>query len=165
MIKSPVLISSTNSAEKIINTCKKENSITIEAWIKPSNITQTGPARIVSVSQNTNSRNFTLGQNGRSCDMRLRTTSTSTNGLPSLSSGDNEAVRHISAICSANGDLALIYSTVGGDIAVKSGVLKNGYKSEWFNPRTGKKTPAEKTQSNLFRTPDDKDWVLIIQSN
>ena len=78
--------------------------------------------------------------------MRLRTTSTSANGLPSLSSGDDEAARHISAACSVNGDFAVIYTPVGGDITVKPGVLNKGCKGVWFNPRTGKKTPAKKTR-------------------
>jgi len=165
LVKSPVLISSVNSATKIISACKKENSITIEAWIKPANTTQDGPARIVSISQNANNRNFTLGQNGKIYDVRFRTTSTTANGLPSLSPGDDEAVRHLSASCSENGDLAVIYVPVGGEFTVELSVLNKRCKGEWFNPRTGKKTPAKKLQSNVYRTPDDQDWLLLFQSD
>ena len=45
-----------------------------------------GPARILTVSLDTGQRNVTLGQDGDRFDVRLRTTDTSTNGIPSLAS-------------------------------------------------------------------------------
>ncbi len=65
--------------------------ITVEAWVKPENTIQNGPARIVSLSSDLYNRNFTLGQGiagGSSAvyEMRLRTTATDANGNPSLSS-------------------------------------------------------------------------------
>ena len=45
-----------------LNECQKSNQITIEAMIKTESLDQSGPARIITFSQNTNSRNFTLGQ-------------------------------------------------------------------------------------------------------
>ena len=72
-------------AEKVIDAMQATNEITIEAWVKPDDDDQEGPARIVTLSRNTSRRNFTLGQEEDSYDTRLRTTSTSRNGLPSLS--------------------------------------------------------------------------------
>ena len=59
--------------------------MTFEAWIKPANTTQGGPARIVTISLNPSLRNFTLAQQTNTYDVRLRTTSTSSNGMPSVS--------------------------------------------------------------------------------
>lgn len=70
---------------RLIASIRRSGEITIEAWIHPANTRQKGPARIVSLSQNGSNRNFTLGQDGDKFDVRLRTTSTTTNGLPSVS--------------------------------------------------------------------------------
>ena len=79
--------------------------------------------------------------------------------------GDEEAVTHISASCSDEGDLAVIYSPTGGKITMKSGILAEGIKAQWFNPRNGKRTPAGKQQPSVYITPDHQDWVLLLQSN
>ncbi|MGQ9732806.1 MAG: LamG domain-containing protein, partial [Candidatus Zipacnadales bacterium] len=67
---------------RLVEACREANALTIEAWIKPANINQAGPARIVSLSKDTGARNFTLGQTESSYIARLRTTTTSTNGMP-----------------------------------------------------------------------------------
>ena len=70
--------------------------ITVEAWIQPADTTQAGPARIISLSTDINYRDFTLGQEGGSYDLRLRTTGTSTNGIPSVStSGVSTGIQHV----------------------------------------------------------------------
>ncbi len=83
-INSPTAISSGVSATKIIDECKTTNEITIEAWVKPQSASQTGPARIVSLSANSSERNFTLGQDGNAYQVRLRTTGTNLNGIPAI---------------------------------------------------------------------------------
>lgn len=50
-----------------------DGSITVEAWIAPANTEQTGPARLVTYSDNPSNRNFTLGQSGDFYQFRLRT--------------------------------------------------------------------------------------------
>ena len=52
----------------------------IEAYLRPDNITQTGPARIFSYSANVNRRNFTLGQEGTALVFRVRTPRAGWNG-------------------------------------------------------------------------------------
>lgn len=78
------------AATKIINAVTASNAITVEAWVQPANITQDGPSRIVTLSQDTLNRNFTMAQGGSGADppdvfdFRLRTTTTSNNGIPSI---------------------------------------------------------------------------------
>lgn len=90
LISEPVLISSERPATKIIQACRQSNEITLEVWIRPANMTQDGPARILSISSNKTQRNATLGQGmhgNHPADLfmaRLRTTQTSTNGLPAV---------------------------------------------------------------------------------
>jgi len=73
-------------ARKIIDAVKKSGQLTVEAWLRPANTGQKGPARIVSISRDPSSRNMTLGQDGGRFDFRLRSTRTSGNGIPSLAS-------------------------------------------------------------------------------
>jgi hypothetical protein len=90
LINQPAFISSERPAAKIINACRQSNEITLEAWITPANVTQDGPARIVSISASKTARNVTLGQGlyGRQATdlyvARLRTEQTSANGLPAV---------------------------------------------------------------------------------
>ncbi len=85
-IEKNTLVSSDVAPAKIIEACRLTNAITIEAWIKPANTTQGGPSRIVALTKNPLQRNFTLGQQGGSYDVRLRTTATGENGAnPSFS--------------------------------------------------------------------------------
>jgi hypothetical protein len=64
----------------ILNACKSSNALSIEAWVTPSNVEQSGPKRIVSFSSSGSSRNFTLGQDRNRLVLRLRTPETGTNG-------------------------------------------------------------------------------------
>lgn len=88
-ITSSARISSIEPARKISATVKQSNALSIEVWAKPQDARQTGPARIVTLSADPGQRNITLGQDAGRYDVRLRTTSTDNNGMPSTSSPDN----------------------------------------------------------------------------
>lgn len=66
--------------ENLLQACKKTNQLTIEAYITSDNLKQTGPARIISFSENASSRNFTLGQANNNLVLRLRTPFSGENG-------------------------------------------------------------------------------------
>jgi hypothetical protein len=85
-VRGTTLIRSEKPAGKIIKSIRRSGSITIEAWIRSAKTNQSGPARVVTLSKSGNERNFTLGQDGDKFDARFRTTETSNNGIPSLSS-------------------------------------------------------------------------------
>jgi hypothetical protein len=85
-IRNNTLLRSEKPAKRLTEAIKRSGEITLEAWIKPANTKQSGPARIVSLSRDSTNRNLTLGQDGDKYDVRFRTTKTSNNGLPSLAS-------------------------------------------------------------------------------
>lgn len=85
-VTAPTVIGSSGPATKLTEAIQASNAITIEAWIQPANTSMTGPARIVTLSSDVHNRNFTLGQDLSQVDIRLRTTDTSSNGQPSLTS-------------------------------------------------------------------------------
>ncbi len=89
IVTSSAKISSVEPARKIVAAVRQSNALTIEVWIKPRDTRQTGPARIVSLSADTGQRNFTLGQDAGRYDVRLRTTSTNGNGIPSTASSED----------------------------------------------------------------------------
>lgn len=78
-------VQSSKPATGINEAIKRSGALTVELWMTPENLKQEGPARIVTLSASPSERNLTLGQDGDKIDVRLRTTSTSTNGIPSLS--------------------------------------------------------------------------------
>ncbi len=82
-IRGNTTILSSVAASRVIEAVKRSGAISAEAWVQPANIKQAGPARIVTISSNISNRNFTLGQDGNKLDVRLRTSRTSNNGLPS----------------------------------------------------------------------------------
>lgn len=58
----------------------KTSEFTIITTLGTAKIDQTGPARIISISRNPTHRNFSLGQENNSLDIRLRTPITGENG-------------------------------------------------------------------------------------
>ena len=129
----PTMIVSATPATKIINAVRSSNAITIEAWINPANVTQSGPARVFSLSYDLYNRDFTLGQGlwgtqpTTVFDVRLRTTTTNLSGQPSLTSpagSAHTALTHVVYTRNASGaarlylDGTLITSaTVGGNLS------------------------------------------------
>ena len=163
-IDAPTLISSRDSASKVIKAVLKSHEMTIEAWIKPANVSQTGPARIVTVSSDPSQRNFTLGQKGGAYETRFRTTSTSRNGEPALSMpGGEDDPKQICSLRNNSGNLAIIYFPEGGSVTIKAGSLVPDLKARWFNPRTGQWTSAKATEGKTFSAPDEEDWALLFQ--
>ncbi len=92
-IRKNTIIRSDKVPSKILNAIKRSNEITIEAWVKPANLRQDGPARIVTLSKNSSERNITIGQEAGSLQARLRTTRTSKNGMPAISTGRSLSTR------------------------------------------------------------------------
>jgi len=75
---------STTASAKLFDIIQESGEFSIEAWVVPANVTQE-EARIVSYSAGTTQRNFTLQQTLYDYNFQLRTTETSLNGDPALS--------------------------------------------------------------------------------
>jgi Concanavalin A-like lectin/glucanases superfamily len=74
----------------------RTNQFTLLVSMRTSNLEQTGPARIITYSQDRTHRSFTLGQIRNSLSFRLRTPESGTNGnAPSLISGPVLSLNHI----------------------------------------------------------------------
>jgi hypothetical protein len=83
---------------KLFDAINAAGQFSVEAWIIPDNLTQSGPARIVSYSTDTNTRNFMLGQNATDYRGRARTSVSNANGDPQLDGANPDvatALQHV----------------------------------------------------------------------
>ncbi len=96
-ILSPTLLSTPGPATRITETIRQTSELTVEAWIRPANVIQHGPARLIGISNGPYLRNFTLAQGlwgGRPRDtfnMRLRSTGTNLDGMPLITTNSGTA--------------------------------------------------------------------------
>jgi hypothetical protein len=117
------------AASKIITACKASNEVTLEAWIRPANAIQGGPARVLTLSTSDTSRNFMLGQEGTAYEARLRTTETNFNGTPGVFSPGQAVLlqTHHVVYTRATGGAARLY--LNG--ALVSDEVRGGSLSNW----------------------------------
>lgn len=90
----------TLSSKKYHDRIKSTGEYSIEAWVIPANVTQDGPARIISYSGGTEASNFTLGQTLYNYDFLMRHSNTGADGNPALSTADADerlqaALQHV----------------------------------------------------------------------
>lgn len=90
--------------------------LTVEAWLTPATLEQSGPARIVTFSAGADERNFTLGAEGTALVFRLRTSRADPNGLANEITVPNVFVvgraQHVSVVY----DLASLAVYVDGEL-------------------------------------------------
>ncbi len=98
----------TSTSKKLHDLITATGEFSIEAWVAPANVTQEGPARIVSYSGGDDRRNFMLGQTLYNYEALVRHEKTDANGEPSLSTADADedlqaALQHVVVNYSGNG--------------------------------------------------------------
>lgn len=135
---------SKEAGERLTEACRRTNALALECVIRPISLDQEGPARIISCSSGSNSRNLTLGQEGQQLVIRLRTPLTGLNGTkPQILFGD---LRQVEMPCHVvisyrdgllrgwlNGELALETREVQGDFGNWTSqplVFGNEYEAE-----------------------------------
>jgi len=88
------------ASKKLSDRIKQSGEYSVEAWVVPANVTQDGPARIISYSASTTNRNFTLGQTLYNYEFLHRSTTTGANGDPTMATADADedlqaALQHV----------------------------------------------------------------------
>lgn len=109
--------------EKLLAACKASNELSLVLHFQTDHLNQSGPARILSFSLDSDKRNFSLCQEGSRLVLRLRTTRTGLNGSgPSLYLGSFQAgkpqqvavsYRDGKVICAINGKLVAVRPVEG----------------------------------------------------
>lgn len=107
--------------DQIVGGPTATQEFSIEAWVIPANVTQEGPARIVTYSDGTQNRNFTMGQQTYDYAFRNRNDSPdiSTNGTPALQTINAEQVLQAS-----QQHVVMTYSAIEGRKIYVNGLLK-----------------------------------------
>jgi len=144
-ILKPTIIRSEKTPQRLIDAIRQSNEVTVEVWVTPANTKQDGPARIVTLSKSSVERNVTLGQDGNKFDARLRTTKTSTNGIPSVPTKANTVkteLTHLVYAHSKNGDTRIFINgkqvaktQVAGDLTNWDRSLKLAFADEYSGGR------------------------------
>ncbi|MCA9923644.1 MAG: hypothetical protein KC421_14800 [Anaerolineales bacterium] len=111
------IIESSGAADKVISSAMSSDAISVEAWVQPANTTQSGPARMVTISGDSSNRNVTMGQGywGTAAtdlfSVRLRTTTNDLNGSnPAVLTDAGTATTNLTHVVytrDVNGDVAL----------------------------------------------------------
>lgn len=87
-VDAPTKLESAGPATKLFDAIATTNTMTVEAWVRPSTLAEPDvpPDRIVSMSNGSSNRNFLLGQDATEYAYRYRTESTDNNGNPTIRS-------------------------------------------------------------------------------
>ncbi len=80
------------SSEKLYRLITASGEYSIETWLVPANVSQDGPARIISYTGGVENRNFTLGQTLYNYNFLSRNADSDANGMPMLSTPDADEV-------------------------------------------------------------------------
>ena len=121
-VNTSTVVSSAGVAGKVINAVRTSNSVTVEAWVAADNLTQTGPARIVSMEKNSTQRNIIFGQSGNRFETLLRTSS-STSSLLSPVNGVSLNLAHVVYTRSSAGQAVMYIDGVQVSSQTVSGSL------------------------------------------
>ena len=73
-------LGTTEGAGELTRLLQKTNAFSVEVRFKATSLKQKGPARIITMSDNTTRRNFMLGQSGQDLYFRVRNTMSGNNG-------------------------------------------------------------------------------------
>ena len=79
--------------------------------------------------------------------------------------GVADPAKFVTAARSEEGNAAVVYLPVGGEISLNSQRAAGLAKAEWFDPRTGARQSAQASGANRYRAPSGEDWVLVLSKN
>ena len=121
-----VLLATSGSAQRLSQSIQQSNQLTIEAWIDPLHLSQSGPARILTLSDGANERNFTLGQGMwgsnpmDTFNVRLRSSATDLDGMPLVTTDAGSAETDLQHVVYTRGTNGAVSFFINGEL-VKTG--------------------------------------------
>lgn len=133
-IHSSTIVRTENQAWQVFNALQATNELTLEAWVQPANQTQTGAARIASLSNDVWSRSAMLAQDATAYEARVRTTATHQQGtaLMTSSGGVNGGIQHLMITRSQNGATTFYLDGVQTAVTDLPGDFSGWYTAQPF---------------------------------
>lgn len=116
---------STAASAKLTERISATNEYSIETWVVPANVTQDGPARIVTYSGGGDDRNFMLGQTLYDYNYLNRTDDTGASGEPAVSTPSDEEVLQATLQ-----HVVTVYEPTGGRRTFVNGELRSEAETE-----------------------------------
>ena len=128
-------IGTSASASKIIDALVASGTSSFEVWAAPANVTQVGPARLVSVGGDNSNQNLVLGQLGSDYQVRLLHTAKDAKARPRLQTtgGVAMATQHLVHTYDGNVETLYIDGVAQPEQVTASGTYANWDASDWFN--------------------------------
>ncbi|MBL4583729.1 MAG: LamG domain-containing protein [Pseudomonadales bacterium] len=123
---------STTNSKKLHELITATGEYSIEAWVAPGNVTQEGPAGIVSYSGGSSARNFTLGQTLYNYNALNRSSTTGADGEPAVSTPDADEVLQATLQ-----HVVVNYDPVNGRQIFVNGMLRSTTDTEAGGTLTG----------------------------
>jgi hypothetical protein len=123
-MREPLLVR--EERQRFFETMVRRGAFTIKARIRPNNVEQEGPARIVTYSLTPLSRNFTLGQERQQLVFRVRTPASDLNGLTAAVQTFPVLLpdREVSVVASYDGHISRVF--VDGRLAGRENLAAAG---------------------------------------
>jgi hypothetical protein len=157
----------TTASRKLHQLITATGEYSIEAWVVPGNVVQED-ARIVSYSGSTTARNFTMGQTMYNYDFFGRSTATSGNGAPQLSTADADerlqaALQHVvMTFDPVNGRRIYVNGEFTGDLDGAGG----GTLGDWDNSFAfvlGNEVSGDRQWTGVIRLAAIHNRALTLQ--
>jgi hypothetical protein len=130
-INAATALSTVGAATKVVTRAQARGELSVEAWIKPANTTQLGPARIVTMGVDPYYRNFLLGQSSDTYVVRFRADGESgwANGMP-------EVITTTGTATAALTHVVLTHKSDGAEVLYVDGVenqtfMRMGGLTQW----------------------------------
>jgi len=130
-VNTATALSTSGAATKVVSRAQASGELSVEAWVVPANATQDGPARIISMSVDTQLRNFMLGQEADTYAARFRADGETDwdNGSPTIvttTGSVTAALTHVVHTHDASGAEVLYVNGTEDETFARSGGL-----SQW----------------------------------
>ena len=127
-VDSSTSLSTSGPATKVVSRAQASGELTMEAWVKPANATQSGPARIMSMARDSEVCNFVFGQQSDAYAVRFRASGRddSETGRPTISTTSGTAttlLTHVVYTRTADGAEVLYVDGVEDVAFTRSGGL------------------------------------------
>ncbi len=122
-------------ATKLISALQATNRSTFELWVVPANLTQSGPARLISVGGDPSKQNFVLGQIGSDVQVRLLHTAKDRKAKPRLTVTNvmSTTLTHIVHIYDGTEERLYINGVEQPQAVVRSGSFANWDATDKFS--------------------------------
>ncbi len=138
-------------SRKIFDMIEPTREYSIEAWVIADNNAQDGPARIVSYSQDTQVRNFTLGQNAIYYVLRNRSIETSVNGTPAIEALDPQVDTNLQHVVTTFDEATGRKVYINGQLSIEENLPDT---LDWQNDQTfvlGNEVTNDRLWQGIFR--------------